>query len=54
MAQVKATIIARKRWFFWPCVLCMMVGYWMGWIRECDRDRCSRWLANNAMKIEVK
>lgn len=52
MAKVEAHIHIVKRWFFWPATV-LLAGLWkIGIIK--DLEKAGKWLANNAMRIEVR
>jgi hypothetical protein len=52
MAQVDAQIILRKCWFFWPAILTISALGKLGVLR--DQQKAAQWLADNAMRIEVR
>lgn len=69
MAEVTDTITvqlsARKRWFFWPAIVCLVMLGRLGLIRdkfsaahqggvETGQERAARWLADHAIRIEVR
>lgn len=65
MAEVQAQVIIRKRWFFWPAIITVAVLGKMGLIRDKDspehfggritgQERAGKWLADHAMRIEVR
>lgn len=68
MAQLKdthLTLHARKRWFFWPAMICIVVIGRLGLIRdkvsaahhdgiETGQERAARWLPDHAIRIEVR
>jgi hypothetical protein len=65
MAQVQAQIIVRKRWFFWPALIAAAILGKLGLIRGkasaehfggiiTGQERVGRWIADHAMRIEVR
>lgn len=52
MADVQVTLVLRKRWFFWPALVTLVVLGKVGIIK--DPEWAGRWLAENAMRIEVR
>jgi hypothetical protein len=49
---VNVEVRARKRWFFWPAVLVMVSLGKLGILK--NPDRAAKWLADHAMRIEVR
>lgn len=52
MAQVKAQLIIRKRWFFYPAAIIMVVLGNLGIIR--DQEKAGKWLADHALRGEIR
>lgn len=52
MARCNVTLHTRKRWFFWPALVAIVVLGKLGVLRS--QDRAGRWLADHAMVIEVR
>lgn len=52
MAEVKAQVILTRRWFFWPAMLAMVALGKLGILKS--PDRAGKWLADHAMRIEVR
>ena len=51
MAQLNLSIRVRKRWFFWPALVVIVMLGKAGILR--DQHRAAKWLADHAMVIEV-
>lgn len=65
MAHVQADIVVRRRWFFWPALVLIVALGKIGLIRdkvspahhggiETGQERAGRWIADHAMRIEVR
>jgi hypothetical protein len=65
MEQVNATVVLRRRWFFWPALLTLSLLGRLGLIRDkadpprwngkiTGQERAAKWLAERAMRIEVR
>lgn len=49
--RVNLTLTVRKRWFFWPAMLTIVALGKVGVLK--DIDKAAKWLADNAMRLEV-
>lgn len=65
ISTITVTLSARKRWFFWPALICIVMLGRLGLIRdkvstahhggiETGQERAARWLADHAIRIEVR
>lgn len=65
MAEQNLVLHAQKRWFFWPAIICIVAIGRLGLIRdkvsaahhggiETGQERAARWLADHAIRIEVR
>jgi hypothetical protein len=62
---MQVTLCLRKRWFFWPAAIILATMGRLGLIRgrasadhrdgiETGQERVGRWLADHAIRIEVR
>jgi hypothetical protein len=65
MARQSLTLHMQKRWFFWPAIVALAALGKLGLIRdkpseehhggiETGQERAARWLADHAIRIEVR
>jgi hypothetical protein len=52
MAEIQVRLYVSKRWYFWPALVLILILGRLRLIR--DPNTAGKWLANHAMRIEVR